>query len=55
MDGRRITNHDYDSDTGILNYTCPRMKLGWHQAQIVVVDDGELRTSGTARFRVVFR
>ena len=55
VDGRRITDYDYDNDTGVLNHTCRRLKLGWHKVEISATDEKDLTTTETTRFRVVLR
>ena len=55
VDGRRISDYKFDIATGILTYTCRRMKLGWHQVQVVARDAEGEQASGSVRFRVVLR
>ena len=55
LDGRMIQDYDYDPETGMLTYTCRRLKLGWHQVGIVATDAAGLEATETVRFRVVLR
>ena len=55
INDRRVNNFAFSPTTGLVTYTCPAMRLGWHRVKVEAMDASDARTIKSWRFRVVRR